>query len=69
MSPRYYWISAIVVFALTVMISVVRQIKTSKEFFVIMVSVACGLVLLMGILVGLSQIMVWLGIAKSGFIF
>ena len=69
MSPRYYLICAITVFTLTVIISLVRQTKTSKEFFMIMASVAGGLLLLIGVLVGLSQALVWLGIAKSGFIF
>lgn len=65
---RYYLISAIAVLGLTVIISVLRQTRTRKEFFMIMISVAGGLVLLMGILVGISQGLVWLGIAKSGFI-
>lgn len=65
---RYYVISALAVLGLTVIISVLRQTRTRKEFFMIMISVAGGLVLLMGILVGLSQGLVWLGIAKSGFI-
>lgn len=69
MPTRYYLICAITVFALTVIISVVRQTRTGKEFFTIMLSVACGMVLLAGVLVGLSQALVWLGIAKSGFIF
>lgn len=69
MPTRYYLICAITIFALTVIISVIRQTRTGKEFFTIMLSVAGGMVLLAGVLVGLSQAMVWLGIAKSGFIF
>ncbi len=69
MPPRYYIICAITVFALTVIISVLRQTNTKKEFFMIMISVAAGLALTMGIVVGLSQALVWLGIAKSGIIF
>lgn len=65
---RYYLISAIAVLGLTVLISVLRQTRTRKEFFMIMISVAGGLVLLIGVLVGISQGLVWLGIAKSGFI-
>ena len=66
---RYYLICAIAVFSITVIISVLKQTKTKKEFFMIMVSVTVGLALLMGALVGITQVLVWLGIAKSGFIF
>jgi len=68
MSPRYYLICAITVLIFTVIISLVRQTSTRKEFFMIMMSVAGGMVILMGLLIGLGQILVWLGIAKSGFI-
>ena len=69
MWPRYYLISGIAVLALTFVISRVRQATTKKEFFIIFVSVAGGFVVLMGFLVLLSKILVWLGIAKTGFIF
>ena len=69
MWPRYYLISGIAVLALTFVISRVRQTTTRKEFMIIFVSVTGGFVILMGLLVLLSKILVWLGIAKSGFIF
>jgi len=69
MWPRYYLISAIAVLALTIVISRVRQTTTKKEFIIIFISVAGGFVILMGLLVLLSQILVLLGIAKTGFVF
>ena len=69
MSPRYYLICAVTVLIFTVIISLVRQTSTRKEFFMIMMSVAGGLAIFMGLLFGLGQILEWLGIAKSGFIF
>ena len=68
MWPRYYLISAIAVLALTIVISRVRQTTTKKEFIIIFISVAGGFVILMGLLVLLSQILVLLGIAKTGFV-
>ena len=69
MSPRYYWISFLIVFGLTVLISWVKQTRTRKEFFMIMLKVTLGLVGVGFGLVGLSKLLVALGISKSGFIF
>ena len=69
MSPRYYWISFLVVMGLTVLISWVKQTRTRKEFFMIMLKVTLGLVGVGFGLVGLSKLLVALGISKSGFIF
>jgi hypothetical protein len=69
MWPRYYLISGVAVLALTFVISKVRQTTTKKEFIIIFVLVAGGFVILMGLLVLLSKALVWLGIAKTGFIF
>jgi hypothetical protein len=69
MWPRYYLISAVLILALTFVISRVKQTTTQKEFFTIFFSVAGGFVILIGLLVLLSKILVWLGIAKTGFIF
>lgn len=69
MSVRYYWISFLVVLVLTLLISWVKQTRTRTEFFMIMAKVTLGLVGVGFGLVGLSKLMVALGISKSGFIF
>lgn len=69
MSLRYYWISFLVVLVLTVLISWVKQTRTRKEFFMIMLKVTLGLVGVGFGLVGLSKLLVALGISKAGFIF
>ena len=69
MSPRYYWISILVVLVLTLLISWVKQTRTRKEFFMIMLKVTLGLAGMGFSLVGLSKLLVALGISKSGFIF
>ncbi len=69
MSVRYYWISFIVVLGLTIIISWVRQTRSRKEFFLIMVFVTVGLVLIGFILAGLAKLFEYLGISESGFIY
>ncbi|TDJ57992.1 MAG: hypothetical protein E2O42_09320 [Nitrospina sp.] len=69
MSVRYYWISFLVVLVLTVLITWVQQTRTRKEFFMIMLKVTLGLVGVGFGLVGLSKLLVALGISKAGFIF
>ncbi len=69
MSWRFYWISFLVVLVLTVLITWVKQTRTRKEFFMIMLKVTLGLVGVSFGLYGLSELLVVLGISKSGFIF
>ena len=69
MSIRFYWISFLVVLALTLLISWIKQTRTRKEFFMIMLKVTLGLAGVGFGLVGLSKLLVALGISKSGFIF
>ena len=69
MSLRYYWISFLVILVLTVLITWVKQTRTRKEFFMIMLKVTLGLVGVGFGLVGLSKLLVALGISKAGFIF
>ncbi len=69
MSWRFYWISFLVVLVLTLTISWIKQTRTRKEFFMIMLKVTLGLVGVGFGLVGLSELLVVLGISKSGFIF
>ncbi len=69
MSVRYYWISFLVILVLTVLITWVKQTRTRKEFFMIMLKVTLGLVGVGFGLVGLSKLLVALGISKAGFIF
>ncbi len=69
MSVRYYWISFLVVLVLTILISWVKQTRTRKEFFMIMLKVTLGFTGTVLGLWGLSYLFVALGISKSGFIF
>ena len=68
MSFRYYLICFVIVLVLTTIISWVKQTRTRKEFFTIMAWVAGSLVLTIGLIAGLAQLLVALGIAESGFI-
>ena len=68
MSFRYYLICFVIVLVLTVVISWVKQTRTRKEFFIIMAWVAGSLVLTIGLILGMAQLLVALGIAESGFI-
>ncbi len=69
MSLRFYWISFLVVLILTFIISWVKQTRTRKEFFLIMLKVALGFAGTGLGLYGLSELLAALGIAQSGFIF
>ncbi|MBI4389961.1 MAG: hypothetical protein HY580_07255 [Nitrospinae bacterium] len=69
MSPRYYLISAIVVFVLTAVISAATQKRTAKEIFMVLCWVVSGLFLIVGALVGIVQALAMLGIAESGYFF
>ena len=66
-SPRYYLFCFVLVLVLTVIISWIRQNRTRKEFFLVMASVAGGVVGAIALLAGIVQLLVWLGIAESGF--
>ncbi len=69
MSIRFYWISFLIVMGLTLLISWVKQTRTRKEFFMIMLKVILGFTGTVLGLWGLSYLLVALGISKSGFIF
>ena len=69
MSVRFYWISFLIVMGLTVLISWIKQTRTRKEFLTILLKVSLGFVGTVLSLWGLSNLLVVLGISKSGFIF
>lgn len=69
MSIRFYWISFLIVLVLTLIISWVKQTRTRKEFFMIMLWVTLGLTGFALGLFGLAKLLAALGIAQSGFIF
>ncbi|MBI5428500.1 MAG: hypothetical protein HZA02_09525 [Nitrospinae bacterium] len=69
MSPRYYLISAIVVFVLTAVISAATNRRTAREILMILCWVVSGLALIVGALVGIVQALAMLGIAESGYFF
>ena len=68
MSPRYYLISGIIVVVLTMIISWWEQKKSAKEIFIVFCRVAISILILLFMLVGLSELLVYLGIAQDGFI-
>jgi hypothetical protein len=69
MSIRFYWISFLIVMGLTLLISWVKQTRTRKEFLAILLKVTLGFAGTVLALWGLSNLLVVLGISKSGFIF
>jgi hypothetical protein len=68
MSPRYYLVSGIIVFILTIVISCWKEAKSSKEVLVVFCQVVLLLILLIGLVIGFSELLLYLGIAQSGFI-
>jgi ABC-type molybdate transport system permease subunit len=68
MSPRYYLASGVIVFILTIAISWWKEAKSSKEVLVVFCQVVLLLVLLVGVVIGFSELLLYLGIAQSGFI-
>ena len=68
MSPRYYLVSGIIVFILTIIISWWKEAKSSKEVLVVFCQVVLLLIFLVGLVIGFSELLVYLGIAQSGFI-
>ena len=68
MFPRYYLISAILVVAVTVVVSWWKQKRTAREVFVVFFQVLALLVMLLGLVIGLAKLLEILGIAQSGFI-
>jgi len=68
MSPRYYWISALVLVALTAAISIATHRRSRKDVLIVLCCVAGGMALLVGLVVGASKLLVILGIAERGFV-
>ena len=68
MSPRYYLVSAIIIVVLTLAVSWWKQKKTAKEVFVVFGQVVLLWVFLLSAVLGLAELLVYLGIAQSGFI-
>ena len=68
MSPRYYLASGVIVFILTIAISWWKEAKSSKEILAVFCQVVLLLILLVGLVIGFSELLVYLGIAQSGFI-
>jgi len=68
MSPRYYLVSGIIVFILTIVLSWWKEAKSTKEVLVVFCQVVLLLIFLVGLVIGFSELLVYLGIAQSGFI-
>jgi hypothetical protein len=69
MSPRYYLVSGVIVFVLTIVISWWKEAKSSKEVLVVFCQVVLLLIVLIGLVIGFSELLLYLGISQSGFIF
>ena len=69
MSPRYYIITALLVFGLTAGISYWKKIRTKREIAIVLGQVILSLVVIVGVVAGVAKLMVELGIAQSGFVF
>ena len=69
MSARYYLISFVIVMVLTTIISWVKQTRTPREFFMIMLGVTLGFAGFVLGLIGLAKLLEFLGVAESGFVF
>lgn len=67
-SIRYYLICVFLILGLTLVISWVRQTRTRKEFLQIMIWVTASLIGAFFLLMGLSEMLVFLEIAESGFL-
>jgi len=68
MSPRYYLVSGVIVFVLTIVISWWKEAKSSKEILIVFCQVVLLLILLIGLVIGFSELLLYLGISQSGFI-
>ena len=68
MSPRYYLVSGVIVFVLTIVISWWKEAKAIKEILVVFCQVVLLLMLLIGFVIGFSELLLYLGISQSGFI-
>jgi len=68
MSPRYYLVSGIIVFILTIIVSWWKEAKSSKEVLVVFCQVVLLLIVLIGLVIGFSELLLYLGISQSGFI-
>ena len=66
---RYYLISTIIVLVLTFAIGYTTERKSPKELMTIGLWLTLGLALLVGAVVGISNILVVFGVAEKGFIF
>lgn len=67
MSPRYYLFTAILVAVLTLVISWWKQKQTGREIFWVMVKVVSTLAIIAGGILGVAQLLAFLGVAQSGF--
>ena len=67
MSPRYYLFTAILVAVLTLVISWWKQKQTGREIFWVMVKVVSTLAIIVGGILGVAQLLVFFGVAQSGF--
>ena len=67
MSPRYYLGTAILVAVLTLAISVWKKKQIGREIFWVMVKVILALAVIVGGVLGVAQLLAFLGVAQSGF--
>lgn len=67
MSPRYYLFTAVLVAVLTLAISWWKQKQTGREIFMVMVKVVSALAIIVAGVLGVAQLLAFMGVAQSGF--
>ena len=68
MFARYYSISALILVVLTAAISFATNRRSRKEILFILFCVAGGMIILVGLIIGVSKLLMVLGIAENGFV-
>lgn len=67
MSPRYYIGTTILIVVLTFAISYWKKKQTRREIFGVFVKVVIAIAVIAGGIVGVAQLLAYLGVAQSGF--
>ena len=68
MSPRYYWISFLIVIVFTLIIGFLSQQKSGKHLALIAIKVLCGFLILVGLVAIFVKLLVFFGVAENTFV-
>lgn len=67
MSPRYYIISALIVFGVTAAVSYWKQKRGVRAIAIVLVQVTGVFLAILAAMVGFAKLLAVLGVAQSGF--